>query len=95
MSVAPTLPDLDSFSLHVTIFVAPENVDKLFAAFKPVFELICAEKEFTFFELYQDPASPGTLSWVENWCVTLVEEGRTSLPVHRDMSPQLFMAVGN
>jgi quinol monooxygenase YgiN len=64
---APTLPDIDGFSLHVTVFVAPENVDKLLAAFKPVFELVSAEEECIFFELYQDPASPGTLSWVENW----------------------------
>jgi hypothetical protein len=65
----PTFPDIDGFSVHVTIFVAPENVDKLLAAFKPVFELVSAEEECIFFEMYQDPASPGTLSWVENWYI--------------------------
>jgi quinol monooxygenase YgiN len=66
---APALPDIDSFSIHVTVFVAPENVDKMIEAFKPIFELVVAEEECTFFELYQDPASLGTLSWVENWYV--------------------------
>lgn len=61
------LPDIDSFSLHVTVHVAPEDTEKLLAAMKPVFDLVSAEEECTFFELYQDPASPGTLSWVENW----------------------------
>lgn len=64
---APALPDINNFSLHVTVYVAPADVDKLLAAMKPVFDLVSAEEECTFFELYQDPASPGTLSWVENW----------------------------
>jgi quinol monooxygenase YgiN len=66
---APAFPDLESFSVHMTVFVAPENVDKLLEAFKPIFELVSAEDDCIFFELYQDPASPGTLSWVENWYV--------------------------
>lgn len=54
-------------SLQVTVHIAPENVDKFFAAFKPVFDAVCAEPELTFFELYRDPDEPGKLSWVENW----------------------------
>ncbi|KAI0164446.1 hypothetical protein GGR52DRAFT_559881 [Hypoxylon sp. FL1284] len=54
-------------SLHVTVHIAPENVDRFIAAFKPVFDLVVAEPECTFFQVYQSPEEPGKLSWVENW----------------------------
>jgi quinol monooxygenase YgiN len=60
-------PAIEAFSLHVTIYIAPENLDKFFEAFKPVFNLVTAEPECLFFEMYQDPGAPGILSWVENW----------------------------
>jgi quinol monooxygenase YgiN len=66
---APVLPDIDSFSLHVTIFIAPDSVNEFLEAFKTIFDLVTAEEECIFFEMFQDPASPGTLSWVENWWV--------------------------
>lgn len=56
-------------SLHITIYIAPENVTKFFEYFKPAYEKVIAEKECTFFEVYQSPEDPGTLSWVENWLV--------------------------
>ncbi|KAI0506410.1 hypothetical protein F5B22DRAFT_660329 [Xylaria bambusicola] len=54
-------------SLHVTVYVAPENVDSFFAAFKPVFDKVIAEPECLFFEVYQIPNTPGKISWVEDW----------------------------
>ena len=57
----------NSISLQVTIHIDPSDVDRFLEAFKPVYEKTIAEPECTFFELYQDPQSPGTLSWVENW----------------------------
>ncbi|CAJ2502581.1 Uu.00g099750.m01.CDS01 [Anthostomella pinea] len=54
-------------SLHVTVYVAPANVDRFKVAFKPVFDRVAAEPECLFFELYTDAAEPGKLSWVENW----------------------------
>lgn len=54
-------------SLHATVFIAAENVDKFFEACRPVFDKIIAEPECTFFELYQSPENPGEISWVENW----------------------------
>lgn len=54
-------------SLQVTVYIAPENVPKFFEHFKPVFDKVTAEKECTFFEVYQSQEDPGTLSWVENW----------------------------
>ena len=54
-------------SLHVTVFISEENVDKFFEACRPVFDKIIAEPECTFFEIYQSPENPGEISWVENW----------------------------
>lgn len=56
-------------SIHVTVHIAPENVDKFFAAYQPVYDSVIAEPECTFFQVYQDPQNPGTLTWVENWFV--------------------------
>lgn len=65
------LPDKMSFrygmSLHVTVHVAPRDVDRFFAAFKPVFNKIIAEPECLMFEVYRDPREPGKISWVEDW----------------------------
>ncbi|PPJ51832.1 hypothetical protein CBER1_09758 [Cercospora berteroae] len=63
-------PDLNGFSLHVTVHIAPENLEAFYAAMIPVFDVVAAEPECLYFELYQDPTSPGTLSWVENWDAT-------------------------
>ncbi|KAI0597292.1 hypothetical protein F4775DRAFT_560600 [Biscogniauxia sp. FL1348] len=57
----------EGMSLQVTVHVAPENVDKFLAAFKPVFDKVAAEPECMFFEVYRSPEEPGKISWVENW----------------------------
>ncbi|OTB09237.1 hypothetical protein M426DRAFT_7250 [Hypoxylon sp. CI-4A] len=54
-------------SLHVTVHIAPENVDKFLAAFKAIFDVVSAEPECLFFQVYKSPSEPGKLSWVENW----------------------------
>ncbi|KAI0452918.1 hypothetical protein F5B21DRAFT_505826 [Xylaria acuta] len=54
-------------SLHVTVYIAPENIGRFFDAFKPVFDKVTAEPECLFFEVYQDPQEPSKLSWVEDW----------------------------
>ncbi|KAJ3545725.1 hypothetical protein NM208_g2367 [Fusarium decemcellulare] len=58
-------------SLHVTIHINPDDVDKFFTYFKPVYDKVTAEPECTFFEVYQSPEDPGTLHWVENWSQTV------------------------
>ncbi|KAJ5673518.1 hypothetical protein N7507_002645 [Penicillium longicatenatum] len=58
-----------SFSLHVKVYIDPSNVEKFLEHFKPVYDAVVKEPECRFFELYQDPADPGTLTWVENWHV--------------------------
>ncbi|KAE8160224.1 hypothetical protein BDV40DRAFT_302535 [Aspergillus tamarii] len=57
----------ESISLQVTIHLNPEDLPKFWTAMKPAYEAVIAEPECTFFELYQEPDSPGTISWVENW----------------------------
>ncbi|KAJ5088626.1 hypothetical protein N7456_012242 [Penicillium angulare] len=57
-------------SLHVTIYIDPSNVEKFFEYMKPAYDAVIAEPECRFFEIYQDPKEPGTLSWVENWDAT-------------------------
>ena len=67
----------EGFSLHVTIYIDPSNVEKFFALFKPVYDKVIKEHECLFFEVYQDLQNPGTVRWVENW----------------SKSPQWFMEV--
>lgn len=57
----------NGFSLHVTVYIAPEDVPKFMEAYKPVFDMVIGEPECVFFEVYQSPEDPGTISWVENW----------------------------
>ena len=63
----------ESISLQVTIHLNPEDLPKFWTAMKPAYEAVIAEPECTFFELYQEPDSPGTISWVENWYIPLLE----------------------
>jgi len=60
------------FSLQVTIYINPKDVERWFELFKPVFDHVIAEPECRFFELYQSFDDPGTISWVENWFVVFL-----------------------
>lgn len=57
----------ERLSLHMTVYISPENVEKFWEAFKPLYDHVIAEPECTFFEVYQSAEDPGTISWVENW----------------------------
>jgi quinol monooxygenase YgiN len=63
------MPFATGWSLHVTVYIDPENIDRFLAAFKPVFNKVVAEPECLFFEMYRSPQEPGKISWVENWSV--------------------------
>ena len=54
-------------SLHVTITVAPENAEKFLENLKPCFDLVAAEPECQYFEVFQSPEQPGRFRFVENW----------------------------
>jgi quinol monooxygenase YgiN len=56
-----------SISLHVKVFIAPDNVPTFKEAMKPVFDAVTAEPECLFFEIYHNPEKPGEFKWVENW----------------------------
>ena len=60
-------PNIDGFSLHVTIYIDADNVPKFFEAMNTVFDKVSQEPELLYFEIFQDPENPGTISWVENW----------------------------
>ncbi|XXH03448.1 hypothetical protein Hte_009850 [Hypoxylon texense] len=60
-------PPSQGISLHVTVHIAPENADRFLAAFKAIFDVVAAEPECTFFEIYRSPEEPGKFTWVENW----------------------------
>ncbi|OCL10314.1 hypothetical protein AOQ84DRAFT_289535 [Glonium stellatum] len=60
-------------SLHIKITVAPENGEKFLAALKPVFEKVVAEPECTYFEVFQNPETPGAFCLVQNWNCTKQE----------------------
>lgn len=60
-------PPPQGISLHVTVHIAPENTDRFLAAFKAIFDVVSAEPECTFFEIYRCPEEPGKFTWVENW----------------------------
>ncbi|KAI1759646.1 hypothetical protein GGR53DRAFT_131736 [Hypoxylon sp. FL1150] len=60
-------PSQKGISLHVTVHIAPQNAERFLAAFKAIFDVVAAEPECTFFEVYRSPEEPGKFSWVENW----------------------------
>jgi len=73
-------------STHVSVIMAPENVDKFLAAFKPCFDLVTAKAECTYFKVFHDPNTPGHFTWVEhrsrdkNWLMKV----STSRLMHKD-----------
>ena len=52
---------------HATIHVAPENVEAFLQALRPAWEGCRREPECLFFEVMQDPETPGLLRFVEVW----------------------------
>ncbi|EHL00107.1 Dimeric alpha+beta barrel [Glarea lozoyensis ATCC 20868] len=62
----PTTPS-PGFSLEVTITIDPSNIPKFLSLFHPIYELVTAEPECTFFEVFIDPEKPGVIHWVEGW----------------------------
>ncbi|KAK5175339.1 uncharacterized protein LTR77_000477 [Saxophila tyrrhenica] len=61
------LPDLERFSMQVTVYFAPSDLPKFWEAFKPIFDVVVNEPKIVYFEVFEDPAEPGKVSWIENW----------------------------
>jgi len=58
------------FSLHVTVHVSPKDSEAFLAALKPVYELVAAEPECTYFEVFHSKDEPGLFHWIENYTQT-------------------------
>lgn len=58
------------FSLHVTVRISPADSEAFLAALKPIIEIVTAEPECTYFEVFHDKEEPGLFHWVENWSQT-------------------------
>lgn len=61
------MDSFEGFSLHVTVFIDPSNVEKYREHFKPAFDMIISQPECQYFEVFQSFEDPGQISWVENW----------------------------
>ena len=58
-------------SLQINIQIDPKDVDAFLRHFKPLYDIVVAEPELRFFEVYQSREDPGKLSWVEHWDCTV------------------------
>jgi hypothetical protein len=58
-------------SIHVSITVAPENVEKFLDALKPVYDAVVAEPNCTLFQVFHKAEEPGVFRFVENWNATV------------------------
>jgi quinol monooxygenase YgiN len=59
----------NGFNIQATLFFAPENIEKVFEALKPVYEKTIAEPECLSFQVYQLLEEPGQILLVEDWFV--------------------------
>jgi quinol monooxygenase YgiN len=56
-----------SFSVHITLYIDPNQLPTFFEMLKPFHDAVSAEPECIFVELYQSPDKPGVFKFVENW----------------------------
>ena len=54
-------------TLIATVSVEPSKVDAYLEALRPCWQGIIGEPECLFFDLWQDPAKPGTFKMIEVW----------------------------
>ncbi|KAF6825635.1 C6 finger domain-containing protein [Colletotrichum plurivorum] len=81
-------------AFYITIYVAPENVEKFLEESKAVFEKIKAEPGLVFFEMYQTAGEPGTISWVEKWYVSIGSPNvRYIMGFHADRNDQTILLI--
>ncbi|KAJ5872611.1 uncharacterized protein N7529_004964 [Penicillium soppii] len=61
----------NGFNIQASLFFAPENIHKVFAALKPVYEKTTAENDCLSFQVYQSLDDPGQILLVEDWKTSL------------------------
>jgi quinol monooxygenase YgiN len=55
------------FNIQATLFFAPEDIQKVLEALKPVYERTIAEPECLSFQVYQPLDDPGQIVLIEDW----------------------------
>ena len=63
----PSLPKLDRFSIHFTIYLSPSDLPTFYSHFEPAFKSSTTEKECLYMEVFEDPEELGKVTWIENW----------------------------
>ncbi|KAI0155726.1 hypothetical protein BJ166DRAFT_580519 [Pestalotiopsis sp. NC0098] len=56
-----------SISVHITLTIDPARVNDFLVALKPTFDAVKSDPLNTYFEVFQDPRTPGVFKLVENW----------------------------
>lgn len=64
-------PQLNGFSQHTHVTVEPTKLTDFWEAFGPFFEKTSSASECLYFEVFEDPAAPGKVSWVVNWAASV------------------------
>jgi quinol monooxygenase YgiN len=55
------------FHIQVSLFIAPENLEKFFEAFRPIYDKTIAEPECISLDVFQSPDDPGHILLSETW----------------------------
>lgn len=81
-----SLPNLDCFSQHTTVYIDPSRLEEFWEAFLPVYEKTSAVPECLYLEVFEHPDTPGKITWITNWNATpewvlKVGTGRT-IPIY-------------
>ena len=66
-NMSTELNTFHGISLHVSVTIAPEQIDEFLSHFKVCFDAVTAEPECIFFEVFHDAEHPGHFRWVEDW----------------------------
>lgn len=67
MSLSASMDASDGISFHLTFTVAPGNADEFLRRSRSIFDLVAAEPECEYFEVFQSPEQPGRFRVVEHW----------------------------
>lgn len=77
-------------TLFVTFKIKPNLIEDFKSAHRPVWRACAAEPECLFFDVFQDPASPGTFRFVEIWSKSRewFEKEQMTKPYYAELWPK-------
>lgn len=76
----------NGFNIQATLFFAPESIETVLHALKPVYEKTIAEPECLSFQVYQLLEDPGQIHLVEDWSVLFRVPLLSFARVHRKLT---------